>query len=155
MAWLTRFRIMRWLMRLAIYIIVPRQRIGAGVVLFNADGEILLLKHAFHGNYPWSVPGGWLNRNEAPATGALRELQEETGLSATLGPIIYLEPSPVIKSLEIHYLATEPRGAQKLSFEIIDAQWFAPDHLPSGMLPITRKVIGIAVDVYRKGAVFA
>lgn len=61
------------------------------------DGEVLLLERAkppFPGL--WVAPGGKVEPGESPAEGALRELQEETGLragSATLRGIIY-ETSP-------------------------------------------------------------
>ncbi len=47
-----------------------------------------MLRHVFHPAWPWGLPGGWLKRNEAPEEGALRELKEETGLTAVIGPSI-------------------------------------------------------------------
>ena len=150
MARLTRFAIVRWLMRLAIAVVVPRQRIGAGLVLIDNQDRVLLLHHAFHGNYPWSTPGGWLNRHESPADGALRELREETGLSAHLEQVIVLQPSVIWPGLEVIYLATRPVGDIKLSFEIIDAQWFEIDNLPMAMLPSTREAIHTAWNMHQQ-----
>lgn len=141
---LSRHRLTIWLMRLAITLTVPRQRIGAGIVLFNDQGAVLLLRHVFHGNTPWGLPGGWLNRNEDPADGALRELYEETGLYATLGPVVFLGHMRKWHALEIVYLGRAPQGTLRLSFEVREARWFDPTALPAGMLPKVRAHIEAA-----------
>ena len=70
------------LMILAVHLIVPKQRIGVGLVVFDEQDRVLLLKHVFHPKTPWGLPGGWLGRDESPEQCALRELMEETGLTA-------------------------------------------------------------------------
>ncbi len=44
-------------------------------------GQQLLVVKNWVGNGRWSLPGGGLHDGEAAASGALRELREETGLS--------------------------------------------------------------------------
>lgn len=149
-AHLTRLAVVRWCMGLAIQIVVPRQRIGAGVVLFDADGRVLLLKHAFHGNHPWGLPGGWLGRREGPQEAALRELQEETGLTAELGPPIWVTQAEGRSGLEVYYLATQPRGELRLSFEIIEAVWTCPDQLPDAMFAKTKRAVQAAVAMRKR-----
>lgn len=150
MAHLTSYAPMRWLMQIAIMIVVPRTRMGAGVVLFNEGGDVLLLKHAFHGDKPWGIPGGWLNRNEAPALGAIRELREETNLAATLGEVAYLERNPRQSAVDVVYIATEPQGEIKVSYEIIEAIWVSPDELPLAMPVKLRTAIEQATAIHRK-----
>lgn len=54
---------------------------AAGVLLENDAGEILLIKR---GNWPnigtWSIPAGFIERDERPVNAAARELEEETSL---------------------------------------------------------------------------
>lgn len=54
---------------------------AAGVLLENDSGEILLIKR---GNWPnigtWSIPAGFIERDERPVNAAARELEEETSL---------------------------------------------------------------------------
>jgi 8-oxo-dGTP diphosphatase len=136
-------RLMVW----GIQITVPQQRIGVALILFNDAERVLLLHHVFHPYAPWGVPGGWLERNEAPAAGALRELREETGLTAVLGPVIYVTHESNPNHIGIAYLAHIEFGELSLSAEIIDAHWFSTDQLPDGMLPFTREAIKAAVRV--------
>ena len=57
---------------------------AAGVVCFRG-GEVLLIRR---GRPPrkgeWSLPGGRMEADETPAQAALRELTEETGVTARL-----------------------------------------------------------------------
>ncbi|GAA0218892.1 NUDIX hydrolase [Halobaculum roseum] len=55
----------------------------AGVLVVD-DGSVLLVKRTQPpGIGTWSVPAGFLEYDEPPATGAVRELEEETGVSAS------------------------------------------------------------------------
>lgn len=59
----------------------------AAYALCVRDGRILLCRIApgpWTAVGQWTLPGGGLEHGEGPATGALRELAEETGLQATI-----------------------------------------------------------------------
>ena len=57
---------------------------AAGVVCFRGD-EVLLIRRATPPRVgEWSLPGGRLEKDEEPAVAALRELTEETGVTARL-----------------------------------------------------------------------
>ncbi len=53
---------------------------GASVVVHD-DSEVLLIERATPPIGAWTVPGGFLEADEAPEIGAARELEEETGLT--------------------------------------------------------------------------
>ncbi|MGL5775257.1 MAG: nucleotide triphosphate diphosphatase NUDT15, partial [Aeromonas veronii] len=55
-------------------------RAGVGVILTNAQGQVLLGKRkGSHAPY-WSIPGGHLELGESFESAAIREVAEETGL---------------------------------------------------------------------------
>lgn len=54
-------------------------------IVRNKDGKILLTKRAAHllRGGKWTVPGGFLDRDENTIEGIKREIDEETGLTAS------------------------------------------------------------------------
>lgn len=147
-------RMMRWpmmgrLMRLGIQFVVPKQRIGVGVVVMDNQGRILLLRHVFHPFAPWGTPGGWLNRNEDPAAGALRELREETGLTVELKSVVLIKREHHPPHVGIVFLAYATPQPMQLSGEIMEARWFYPHDLPHEMFDFTRTAIDTAVHMHQ------
>lgn len=69
-------------------------RLAANAALFDAQGHILLVKHTY-GRHNWELPGGFAEPHESIIETAVREAQEEIGLSVvaqhTTG--IYYEPA--------------------------------------------------------------
>ncbi|MBO7636242.1 MAG: NUDIX hydrolase, partial [Paludibacteraceae bacterium] len=63
----------------------PHPAVTTDCVIFSFDGNDLKVLLIERGNEPykgyWAFPGGFLNMDENAEQGALRELQEETGLT--------------------------------------------------------------------------
>jgi len=60
-----------------------------GAVCHNPDGRLLLVRRANEpGRGRWSIPGGRVEPGEDDAAALVREMEEETGLTVQLGPLI-------------------------------------------------------------------
>ncbi len=60
-----------------------RYRPNVGLALFHKNGLVFIAKRiATDGPYQWQMPQGGVDRGEAPAEAALRELEEEIGVRA-------------------------------------------------------------------------
>jgi ADP-ribose pyrophosphatase YjhB (NUDIX family) len=123
---------------------VPRLRVGVAVVALDGQERVLLLRHVFHPTAPWGLPGGWLGRRESPMAGAQRELREETGLEAWLGPVLHVASDSTPSQITIAYLARVQADPMRLSAEIIEAGWFSPTALPRPMFPFVYQAIAAA-----------
>src|SRR5260370_35968593 len=57
-----------------------RFTVTAAGLVFNDQGEVLLLKHLFRPGSGWGLPGGFIEAGEQPREALRRELREEIGL---------------------------------------------------------------------------
>jgi len=84
---------------------------AAAVVAVDAAGRVCVVRQYRHGvaDFLWEVPAGKLDPGEAPEVCAVRELAEETGVTARLwAPLGIYVPAPSIFTEVIHlYLARE------------------------------------------------
>ena len=118
----------------------PHPAVTTDVVLFTIrDGRLQLLlirrgAEPFKGH--WALPGGFLDIDEDLEHGALRELEEETGVSG-----IYVEqlrtfgrpgrdPRERIISVAYYALAPSERLTLKAASDAADASWFPVGNLP-------------------------
>jgi 8-oxo-dGTP diphosphatase len=71
---------------------LPRKRMGAGVLLRDERGRVLLVEPTYKPH--WEVPGGCVEAGESPRAAAARELREELGLGVPVGRLVVTDWVP-------------------------------------------------------------
>lgn len=116
----------------------PRPSVATDCVVFGFDGRDLQVLLIERGNEPfkgfWAFPGGFMNMDETAESGALRELQEETGLIIRvlkqLGAFTDVNRDPRGRVISIAFYAlvrpSEVIGGDDAS----EARWFSLDDVP-------------------------
>jgi putative (di)nucleoside polyphosphate hydrolase len=74
-------------------------RPAAGVMLLNADGLVFVAQRLDSTPEAWQMPQGGLDPGEDPLAGALRELEEETGITADKVEIVARAPEELTYDL--------------------------------------------------------
>lgn len=122
--------------------------VGAGLVIRRDDGKILLCRRM---NAPeagcWSIPGGKVDLFEKSDLAAMREAEEETGLSISSAD--FLCTSEMIFSDEGHhwvsiiYFTENFSGDARLTEpdKISDIGWFDPLALPEPLSAFASEAI--------------
>ncbi|MFI6730309.1 NUDIX hydrolase [Streptomyces sp. R-74717] len=75
------------------YASLPKHIAGAGAIIHDADGRILLVRPSY-GDGTWEVPGGALDTGENPWQAARREVKEELGIELTPGRLLAVDWVP-------------------------------------------------------------
>jgi 8-oxo-dGTP pyrophosphatase MutT (NUDIX family) len=106
--------------------------LASAVVLFDEAGQVLLV-HQNYGRRRWSLPGGIVERDESPHAAAVREVEEETGLSVELQHLIgvyYLRRGKPGIGFMFLGRALNDRTPAPQTTEIDELGWFDPVSLP-------------------------
>lgn len=110
---------------------------------------LMLFRHKAPNRGQWVAPGGKVERNESPLEGALRELQEESGLRATWahfrGMVTELSPLPDWQWLLFIYVVTEFEGQVMADEREGRLKWIPLSDLPALNLPQADRIFGPAV----------
>lgn len=117
---------------------------GVSVVLTNAAGHVLLLRHSYGPNV-WGLPGGGLKPGEDPAACSRREVQEELGVVLDeverVGTIEeVLSGSPHTAHLFTAECPSDPVPDKR---EVIEARFFSASHLPPNLGVVTQRRLTI------------
>lgn len=108
--------------------------VGVAAFCLNERQELLLLHHRFHNEYPWGLPGGWLDAGEDPFSGVRREVAEETGLQPTEWALLAVDGDG--EWVEVYYRCQVSGQAPSLQeSEMLAYRWVDPYDLPLRLTP--------------------
>ena len=138
-------------------------RRGAGVMLLNRAGKVFVGARIDNPADAWQMPQGGLDDGEEPWAGALRELEEETGIAAELvepvahcaEPLRYDLPEELLGKLwggrwkgqvQHWFLARFLGSDEDVRIEAAEHpefrawKWVEPERLPEVIVPFKREL---------------
>jgi ADP-ribose pyrophosphatase YjhB (NUDIX family) len=132
-----------------IHYVNPKVVVGA---VPERAGRVLLMRRAIEPRYgAWTFPGGFMEVDETAEEAALREAEEELGLSLTLGPLLGVYSRPAARGgqtrhrrarsggfalsegpgiLVVVFRARVGRAQPKPGRECLETAWFRPEEVP-------------------------
>ncbi len=114
------------------------RHVTVGAIAVNTDMQVLLVKRALniHNGGKFTIPGGFLDRDEDIAQGVLRELKEETGYDGKIVSLFRVNDKPNRpkedrQNVDIIYIVNVISGSSTINAEVSNVLWFSKDELPS------------------------
>jgi len=113
------------------------RHVTVGTISINKKHEVLLVKRA--PNLPrggtFTIPGGFLERDETVEQGALRELKEETGYDGEIKALFQINDSPKRpkedrQNVDFVFIAEITGGIETINPEVTSIYWFSKEFLP-------------------------
>lgn len=140
---------------------LPYRR-NVGIMVLNADGHVWVGQRLDRDQDAWQMPQGGIDKGEDAQVAALRELQEETGITADLVEVVtetdgwlpYELPHDLIPKLWRGRFRGQEQKWFLLRFTGADGQvnieteepefaawkWMTPAELPDAIVPFKRDV---------------
>lgn len=134
--------------RLRFWRLTHRKVRGCNVIATDVNGKILLVRHSYHLQTLWMLPGGGMGRKENPIHSAARELREETGCMLTdpkfVGTVV-LDNGSWQNIVEL--VAGHADGKVQVDErEIAQASFFPPSDLPDQTAESTIRLIAAWIE---------
>ena len=119
--------------RFVVRSVTPAYTAGTVAMVERDDGRWLFVRPAYRRS--WALPGGLLDRNEAPEPAIHRELREELGLVVVLEPRPWVLIDPTLRRLDVVWRArpapgVDPDAVVVSTHELLAAGWYDPDEPP-------------------------
>jgi ADP-ribose pyrophosphatase YjhB (NUDIX family) len=135
-----------------------KPRVGLGVIVENAQGQILIGKRTgSHAPY-YSIPGGSLENGESFEEGSIRELQEEHKITIIEPKVIAVTNNlETYRAEGLHFISVILVAKSFLGEPVINEPdkcdeilWANPRHLPQPHFEASR----LAIECYLSGKVY-
>lgn len=113
------------------------------------EGKMLFVKEVVDGG--WSLPGGWVDINDAPHEAAEREVWEESGFRVKASKLLALldhrkhgYPPYFFHIYKLFFLCELEGGTARPSFETSEVGFYGQDEIPPLSLPrMTPEVVAL------------
>ncbi len=116
---------------------------GVKLIVSDADGRVLLVRHRYGRSDLYMLPGGGIGRGEAPTMAAARELREETGCTVHALTLIARHESRTEGRPDTLFLFAARTDDTPVPDrrELAEAIFVDPGALPAATSPATRRRI--------------
>jgi putative (di)nucleoside polyphosphate hydrolase len=145
-------------------------RPAVGIMLLNRDGKVFVAQRLDSTLEAWQMPQGGLDEGEDAEAGALRELEEETGIGREHVEIVARAPEELVYDLPDDLVGKLWKGKWRgqrqtwflCRFTGIDAdvnietadpefhawKWAEPSELPAMIVPFKRKLYEDVLEAF-------
>ncbi len=113
------------------------RHITVGAIAINDSREVLLVKRdpRIHNGNKYTIPGGFLDRDEDTKDAVIRELKEETGYQGQVEDLFQVNDSPRRpkedrQNVDFLFVVKIIGGEKTLNDEVSDIGWFDKENLP-------------------------
>lgn len=103
--------------------------VATSVIVFDGQRRVLLVKRRDHQN--WEPPGGVLKVGESPQDGARREVLEETGVEAEVGPLVGVYDNVNHEVITLVFRGRVRNDAQAKTDEAVAVRWVPAEDVES------------------------
>lgn len=125
-------------------IIFREHKVAAGVIA-ERNGQVLLVRRRMAPRRGlWTLPGGFVDYQEAPVDAAVRECREETGLEVQvtgLLAVVSREATDAGADIVIVYRGRALDGVPQPADDVDQARFFDPDDPPPLAFDATRQAL--------------
>ena len=112
------------------HIVYDNPKIVVGSVVLH-ENKVLLCRRAIDPRKGfWTVPAGYMELNETPEEGAIREAREEANATLTLGSLLAIYTVKHLSQVQMIYRATLASPEYSAGPESLEVQLFGFDEIP-------------------------
>jgi len=123
-------------------------KIVAGSLVVK-NNKILLCRRAIEPSYgKWTFPSGYLDANETPEEGAIREAKEEVNIKIKLKKLFIIFTVRKKNLIQFVFLADHVNKTYKPGIENLEAKYFSFDEIPWKHLAFPS--VAYAIKKYKK-----
>ena len=145
-------------------------RPAAGIMLLNREAKVFVAQRLDSSLEAWQMPQGGLDEGEDPQAGALRELEEETGIRSELVEILARAPAELYYDLPDDLLGKIWKGRYRgqnqhwflarflgrdedVNIETAEPEfrawkWAEPGELPAMIVPFKKKLYQDVLEAF-------
>lgn len=107
-------------------------KLAVGALVINQNRVLLIRRNVIPRIGYWALPSGFVEYDEQPRPALQREVEEETGLLVTAGPVIDVFPlsDPRKRGVFLLFRAQVQGGELQAGDDVSEAQWFSEGEIP-------------------------